>query len=181
MCVNLIHFFFPPQLQKKQKEQLNLENKVNKNKDVINALTEHLKNLRQEVSHTQVGDNCRRTCFFCIFLSFVRCIVCVCSGIVQSQREGDWIRGAFQSTGGARDGPLEAGDHSAGESTENTEWEEERTGGYSWLLHHPYYMNYSIVKTIERNHYSLVSHKLQIFTKISKTKKFDLRCLKSII
>ncbi|RXN35356.1 coiled-coil domain-containing 39 [Labeo rohita] len=41
------------ELQKKQKEQLNLENKVNKNKDVINALTEHLKNLRQEVSHTQ--------------------------------------------------------------------------------------------------------------------------------
>uniref|UniRef100_A0A673N940 Coiled-coil domain-containing protein 39 n=1 Tax=Sinocyclocheilus rhinocerous TaxID=307959 RepID=A0A673N940_9TELE len=40
-------------LQKKQKEQLNLENKINKNKDVINALTEHLKNLRQEVSHTQ--------------------------------------------------------------------------------------------------------------------------------
>uniref|UniRef100_A0A673GAX7 Coiled-coil domain-containing protein 39 n=1 Tax=Sinocyclocheilus rhinocerous TaxID=307959 RepID=A0A673GAX7_9TELE len=46
-------FFLPPQLQKKQKEQLNLENKVNNNKDVINALTEHLKNLRQEVSHTQ--------------------------------------------------------------------------------------------------------------------------------
>uniref|UniRef100_A0A8C1YT00 Coiled-coil domain-containing protein 39 n=1 Tax=Cyprinus carpio TaxID=7962 RepID=A0A8C1YT00_CYPCA len=41
------------ELQKKQKEQLNLENKINKNKDVINALTEHLKNLRQEVSHTQ--------------------------------------------------------------------------------------------------------------------------------
>ncbi|KAI2667294.1 Coiled-coil domain-containing protein 39 [Labeo rohita] len=41
------------ELQKKQKEQLNLENKLNKNKDVINALTEHLKNLRQEVSHTQ--------------------------------------------------------------------------------------------------------------------------------
>ncbi|XP_016309264.1 coiled-coil domain-containing protein 39-like [Sinocyclocheilus anshuiensis] len=40
-------------LQKKQKEQLNLEDKINKNKDVINALTEHLKNLRQEVSHTQ--------------------------------------------------------------------------------------------------------------------------------
>uniref|UniRef100_A0A8C1KT79 Coiled-coil domain-containing protein 39 n=1 Tax=Cyprinus carpio TaxID=7962 RepID=A0A8C1KT79_CYPCA len=41
------------ELQKKQKEQLNLENKINNNKDVINALTEHLKNLRQEVSHTQ--------------------------------------------------------------------------------------------------------------------------------
>ncbi|XP_043110371.1 coiled-coil domain-containing protein 39 [Puntigrus tetrazona] len=41
------------ELQKKQKEQLNLENKINKNKDVISALTEHLKNLRQEVSHTQ--------------------------------------------------------------------------------------------------------------------------------
>ncbi|KAK2901293.1 hypothetical protein Q8A67_009408 [Cirrhinus molitorella] len=41
------------ELQKKQKEQFNLENKTNKNKDVISALTEHLKNLRQEVSHTQ--------------------------------------------------------------------------------------------------------------------------------
>uniref|UniRef100_A0A8C1TL46 Coiled-coil domain-containing protein 39 n=1 Tax=Cyprinus carpio TaxID=7962 RepID=A0A8C1TL46_CYPCA len=41
------------ELQKNQKEQLNLENKINKNKDVINALTEHLRNLRQEVSHTQ--------------------------------------------------------------------------------------------------------------------------------
>ncbi|XP_026051450.1 coiled-coil domain-containing protein 39 [Carassius auratus] len=41
------------ELQKKQKEHLNLENKINKNKDVINALTEHLNNLRQEVSHTQ--------------------------------------------------------------------------------------------------------------------------------
>lgn len=52
--VNLIVFFFPPQLQKKQKEQLNIGNKINQNKDVINALTEHLKNLKQEVSHTQV-------------------------------------------------------------------------------------------------------------------------------
>ncbi|XP_052403388.1 coiled-coil domain-containing protein 39 [Carassius gibelio] len=41
------------ELQKKQKEQLNLENKINKTKDVINALTEHLTHLRQEVSHTQ--------------------------------------------------------------------------------------------------------------------------------
>ncbi|XP_026063101.1 coiled-coil domain-containing protein 39-like [Carassius auratus] len=41
------------ELQKKQKEQFNLENKINKTKDVINALTEHLTHLRQEVSHTQ--------------------------------------------------------------------------------------------------------------------------------
>ncbi|XP_051985098.1 coiled-coil domain-containing protein 39 [Xyrauchen texanus] len=41
------------ELQRKQKEQLNIENKLNKYKDIINALTEHLKNLRQEVSHTQ--------------------------------------------------------------------------------------------------------------------------------
>ncbi|XP_067309269.1 coiled-coil domain-containing protein 39 [Pseudorasbora parva] len=41
------------ELQRKQKEQLNLENKLNKYKDVINALTEHLKNLKQELSHTQ--------------------------------------------------------------------------------------------------------------------------------
>ncbi|KAK7158756.1 hypothetical protein R3I94_005176 [Phoxinus phoxinus] len=41
------------ELQMKQKEQLNLENKLNKYKDVINALTEHLKNLNQELSHTQ--------------------------------------------------------------------------------------------------------------------------------
>jgi len=38
----------------KQKEKLNIENKLNKCKDVINALTEHLKNLNQELSHTQV-------------------------------------------------------------------------------------------------------------------------------
>ncbi|XP_051556328.1 coiled-coil domain-containing protein 39-like isoform X2 [Myxocyprinus asiaticus] len=40
-------------LKRKQKEQLNLENKLNKYKDIINAVTEHLRNLRQEVSHTQ--------------------------------------------------------------------------------------------------------------------------------
>ncbi|XP_048020536.1 coiled-coil domain-containing protein 39 [Megalobrama amblycephala] len=41
------------ELKRKQKEQLNLENKLNKCKDVINALTEHLKNLKQELSHAQ--------------------------------------------------------------------------------------------------------------------------------
>lgn len=41
------------ELRRKQKEQVNLENKLNKHRDIINALTEHLKNLRQEVSHTQ--------------------------------------------------------------------------------------------------------------------------------
>ncbi|XP_067219303.1 coiled-coil domain-containing protein 39 [Chanodichthys erythropterus] len=41
------------ELKRKQKEQLNLENKLNKYKDVINALTEHLKNLKQELSHAQ--------------------------------------------------------------------------------------------------------------------------------
>ncbi|XP_051989389.1 coiled-coil domain-containing protein 39-like isoform X1 [Xyrauchen texanus] len=41
------------ELKRKQKERLILENKLNKYKDIINAVTEHLKNLRQEVSHTQ--------------------------------------------------------------------------------------------------------------------------------
>ncbi|TRY85395.1 hypothetical protein DNTS_033861 [Danionella cerebrum] len=41
------------ELQMKQTNLLNLGNRLNKLKDVINALTEHLKNLRQEVSHTQ--------------------------------------------------------------------------------------------------------------------------------
>lgn len=41
------------QIRKKQKDILNLDNKLNKHKDVINALTEHLKNLKQEVSHNQ--------------------------------------------------------------------------------------------------------------------------------
>lgn len=45
---------FNSQVKRKQKEQVDVENKLNKHNDIINALTEHLKNLRQEVSHTQV-------------------------------------------------------------------------------------------------------------------------------
>uniref|UniRef100_A0A671P167 Coiled-coil domain-containing protein 39 n=1 Tax=Sinocyclocheilus anshuiensis TaxID=1608454 RepID=A0A671P167_9TELE len=46
-------------LQKKQKEQFNLENKTNNNKDVINALTEHLKNLRRDAMFACVQALCK--------------------------------------------------------------------------------------------------------------------------
>ncbi len=81
-------------------------------------------------------------------------------GIVQSQRKGVWIRGAFQSTGGARDRPLEAGDQS-GESTEDTEWEEERTRGCSWRIQRLYNITCAYSN---REKPSLVSHNLHMYT-----------------
>ncbi|XP_036410697.1 coiled-coil domain-containing protein 39-like [Megalops cyprinoides] len=41
------------QVQRKQKENSNLENKFREHKDKIQALSDHLKNVRQELSHTQ--------------------------------------------------------------------------------------------------------------------------------
>lgn len=41
------------ELKKKQKEKANLENKLSEFEDRIHAMAEHLKNVRQELSHTQ--------------------------------------------------------------------------------------------------------------------------------
>ncbi|KAL2097210.1 hypothetical protein ACEWY4_006417 [Coilia grayii] len=41
------------ELQRKQKDKVILENKLAEYKDRINAMTEHLKNVKQELSHTQ--------------------------------------------------------------------------------------------------------------------------------
>ncbi|KAL0966765.1 hypothetical protein UPYG_G00299870 [Umbra pygmaea] len=41
------------ELQRKQKEKLQLENKLGEIKDGIQAMTEHMKNVRQELSHSQ--------------------------------------------------------------------------------------------------------------------------------
>ncbi|XP_017570121.2 coiled-coil domain-containing protein 39 isoform X1 [Pygocentrus nattereri] len=40
-------------LQRKQKEKASIDNKLSENKDRINAMTEHLKNVQLELSHTQ--------------------------------------------------------------------------------------------------------------------------------
>ncbi|KAL6489891.1 hypothetical protein MHYP_G00002360 [Metynnis hypsauchen] len=40
-------------LQRRQKEKASIENKLSENKDRINAMTEHLKNVQLELSHTQ--------------------------------------------------------------------------------------------------------------------------------
>lgn len=53
--LRVFKYFFNPQVRRKQKEHVDLENKLNKHKDIINALSEHLKNLRQEFSQTQVS------------------------------------------------------------------------------------------------------------------------------
>ncbi|KPP64539.1 hypothetical protein Z043_117108 [Scleropages formosus] len=42
------------ELQRKQKEKSNVENKIYTYRDRIQAMGEHLKNVRQELSHTQV-------------------------------------------------------------------------------------------------------------------------------
>ena len=43
-----------PQVQDKQRQIIQLQNILRENEDKVNAMNEHLKNVRQELQHTQV-------------------------------------------------------------------------------------------------------------------------------
>lgn len=53
MCMSK-NKIFTCQIQKKQKDLANMESKVSQHKERISAMIEHLKNVQQELSHTQV-------------------------------------------------------------------------------------------------------------------------------
>ena len=50
----LLGLAFFTQVQDKQRQIIQLQNILRENEDKVNAMNEHLKNVRQELQHTQV-------------------------------------------------------------------------------------------------------------------------------
>ena len=63
---------FFTQVQDKQRQIIQLQNILRENEDKVNAMSEHLKNVRQELQHTQV---CMYTQFkqFSLLTQFHKC------------------------------------------------------------------------------------------------------------
>lgn len=55
MCGNFVVAFCSLQVQEKQRQITQLQNFLLENDDKVNAMSEHLKNVRQELQHTQVS------------------------------------------------------------------------------------------------------------------------------
>lgn len=102
-------------------------------------MTEHLKNVQQELTHTQVKKHFFLsnsfffgTCYSLIWMYF-------CAGSVQGCREANGVRGTLQSLGWKRDRTFASGDFPAAEWADIAAREEELARGYMRISHNVYW------------------------------------------